>query len=196
MQFRHLLLLAAIVAAVAAAPGGSSSSSSDADYDKYKSVSDLYKDENAYKDKPHFRPSWWERRKAGWEKFKGKVKHLFGCIAHSFHEHWLNFKSDIGRFVYWGQCKKEHFARWYRLHKEIRAGKRKIKCELEREYFETFCKFKREKKDEYKKREKECEGLVVKYDAQSKEYMKSSSDACDVSYQETAAYKHDKEIDY
>jgi len=120
-------------------------------------------------------PPFWVRWGAKLHKLKEKIKGGFKCLAHSLHQHWINLKSDVERVAYWLKCEKVHFKHWWQFKCDVEKGKKKIRSALEQQYYDAICKLEKEKKAEYEKRVKECEGEKDTYTEDDEDYTKSTT---------------------
>jgi hypothetical protein len=205
MQFRTLLLLAALVTVVAAegynkdsssssgygkdssstSGYSGSSSSSTSGYSGSSSSSSGYSDDSSssvgygepgYK-KKFAAPPFWVRWGKKLHHIKEKIKNKLKCIAHDFHQAWINFKSDAERLAFWFKCEKTHFKHWWQYKCDVAAGKKKIRSALQQKYYDALCKLEKDEKDKYKSRVAECKDTKDDYTEEDDDYVQSTT--CD-----------------
>jgi hypothetical protein len=199
MQFRTLILVAALVAAVAAQGGNygkdssstsgynkdssstsgysdSSSSSSSSGYSASSSSSEPGYGDEGYK-KKFAAPPFWVRWGNKLKHIKEKISKKLKCIAHDFHQHWINFKSDLERLAFWFKCEKTHFKHWWQYKCDVAAGKKKIRSALQQKYYDALCKLEKEQKDKYNARVAECKDTKDEYTEEDDDYVQSTT--CD-----------------
>jgi hypothetical protein len=184
MQFRTLVLLAALVAAVAAQGGnyGASSSSSTSNYGSSSSTSDYSSSSSsapAYGDKGYKKkfaaPPFWVRWGHKLHAIKAKIAGGIKCLAHSFHQHWVNLKSDLERVAYWLKCEKTHFKHWWEYKCAVEKGKKKIRSALQQKYYDALCKLEKDQKSEYDRRVAECKDTKDEYTEEDDDYVQSTT---------------------
>jgi hypothetical protein len=202
MQFRTLILVAALVAAVAAQGNYGKDSSSSSGYNKDSSSTSGYSgsssssgysdssstsgysgssssSEPGYGDEGYKKkfaaPPFWVRWGAKLKHIKEKIGKKLKCIAHDFHQAWINFKSDAERLAYWFKCEKTHFKHWWQYKCDVAAGKKKIRSALQQKYYDALCKLEKEKKKEYDERVASCKSEKDEYTEEDDDYVQSTT---------------------